>query len=85
MLATPRVSARFVAHKVVRDCEQPCALVRQRLLPKRADERLLRYLFCPVAITKPSCEVAHEMRVVRSKKPLDMLIVQSVTMRKRSP
>src|SRR5688500_5777543 len=57
MTPTSSILARFVAHEVRGDREQPRALVVDAILAESAQERLLRNLFRPVAVAKPAREI----------------------------
>src|SRR5581483_1068515 len=71
----PNVPPRFVAHEIRRDREQPGALVRERRLPQRADERLLRDLLRPIPIAQAPREIPHERHVIGSEQPVGVVHV----------
>ena len=71
------ILSRFVSHEIRRNCKQPCPFVRERLLPQRAQECLLRHLFRPIAVAEPPRQVSHERGVVGSEETVD--VAQVVT------
>jgi hypothetical protein len=80
-----RIAPCPVTHEVVRHREDPAALVHDRLLPQGPDERLLRDLLGPVAVTQPSGEIPHERGVVLAEETFGLVHEVDVTSRVRSP
>jgi hypothetical protein len=77
MTATARILSCFVSHEIGCDSEKPGSLVHDVVLPERTDERLLCYLFSPVAITQTPRQVAHQRGVVGFEETFD--VAQAVT------
>src|SRR6476646_10848009 len=72
MPSSSGIFSRFVAHEIGCYRKQPRPLVHYRLLPQRANERLLRNLFRPVAVAEPAGEVSHQLFVVGAEETLDV-------------
>jgi hypothetical protein len=68
----------FVTHEIGRNCKQPCSFVRERLLPQRAQERLLRHLFRPIAVAQSPRQVSHERSVIGAEETVDVAQVITI-------
>src|SRR5262249_38631913 len=79
------ILASLVTHEIRRHGKQPRPFAHDGLLPDRAEKRLLRHFFRPVAIPQPPCEISHERLVVFAEQAVDVVQDSLLTTPWQSP